>query len=77
MACHKRLHLLRQTTKGFGLKMALANSNADIIVKTDCTSVLEASRDGRYDRSQVSLIAKDFFPLAETSGLTNYCLYSE
>jgi hypothetical protein len=55
-----------------GLKMALVNSNANIIVETDCASILKAFKDGRYDRSKVCHC--EGISLAETYGSKNYCL---
>jgi hypothetical protein len=34
-----------------GLKLALACSNTDIIIETDCASILESFKEGSYDRS--------------------------
>jgi hypothetical protein len=43
-----------------GLKLALANSTANLIIETDCASILESFKESSFDRSEVCLIAKEF-----------------
>jgi hypothetical protein len=38
----------------------LANSTANLIIKTDCASISESFKESRCDRSEVCLIAKEF-----------------
>jgi hypothetical protein len=44
----------------YGLDLALNNSNQNIIIETDCATILEAFREGSMDRSEVCMIAKEF-----------------
>jgi hypothetical protein len=43
------------------LDLALNNSNQNIISETDCAAILEAFREGSMDRSEVCMIAKEFY----------------
>jgi hypothetical protein len=43
-----------------GLNLDIANSSANLIIKTDCSSVLHDFREDSCDRSEVCFIAKDF-----------------
>ena len=40
--------------------MALACSSSNLIIETDCASVLEAFKPESCDRPEISLIAKDY-----------------
>jgi hypothetical protein len=43
-----------------GLKLALANSDSNIIIETYCTYILDSFMEGSPDQSEVCLIAKEF-----------------
>jgi hypothetical protein len=43
-----------------GLKLGIANYSANLIIETDCSSVVHALREDSCDRSEVCFIAKEF-----------------
>jgi ribonuclease HI len=43
-----------------GLQVALNNSEADMIIESDSSLTIEAFREGSMDRSEISIIAKEF-----------------
>jgi ribonuclease HI len=43
-----------------GLQVALNNSEADMIIESDSSLTIEAFWEGNMDRSEVSIIAKEF-----------------
>jgi ribonuclease HI len=43
-----------------GLKLAIAYSDSNIIIETDCAYILDSFKEGSPDRSKVCLIAKEF-----------------
>jgi hypothetical protein len=43
-----------------GLELALNNSEQNIVVEIDCLVIIEAFRQGSLDRSEVSMIGKEF-----------------
>ena len=43
-----------------GLEITLNNSNCNLIIETDCSSILKSFGDDGQDRSEVGLIAREF-----------------
>ena len=54
-----------------GLKLANANSNANLIIETDCAAVIDAFRETSCNRSEVHLIAKEFSLLKHSDRQVN------
>jgi ribonuclease HI len=43
-----------------GLKMAIENSTANVVIETDCAAIIDSFKETSCNRSEVGMIAKEF-----------------
>jgi hypothetical protein len=57
-----------------GLKIAIANSNSNMIIKIECAAVVDCFKQTSCNRSEVSVSDREGIQFTEASGSTSYYL---